>query len=295
MFTFTKKFWHNSKSQRGTLLLANFVNFIIIALIASLIAVPYSVLMHSFYMSAMMGQANVKDIWFILIAFFVLTFLLFIFLIYPLLTGSVRTFYHAFHPEKHLKFTDLFNTFTGSRWLKAVKLAILVFLMFFLVIVLSVLLSQLFNLILEKLIPSPTMYDPNILLNITIQLIISFLLSIVTWWGLIFIINMTTAYVEDPQRKIIEIIKLGWKAIFNKQKTFLKFFIGILIINLLFLIVSIPGNYYQFFLGDSVSLEMLRYIDIIISIIYALIRFLIYLVITGTAVQYFMNFGKKEA
>ncbi|PTH65166.1 hypothetical protein BU582_11480 [Staphylococcus agnetis] len=106
---------------------------------------------------------------------------------------------------------------------------------------------------------------------------------------------MTTAFVEDPQRKIGEIIKLGWKTILNKQKTFLKFFIGIIIINLLVLLLSIPTQILQRFLIEQLSYDMIQFVKGVISIIFALIRFIFYFVIAGTAVQYFMNFGKKEA
>lgn len=295
MFTFTKKFWHNSKSQRGTLLLANFVNFLILAIIVSLIMIPFTVVLQSFYMSAMMGQASINSIIFIIIAFLVLGCLLFIFLMYPLLTGSIRTFYNAYHPEKQLKFTDIFKTFTGARWLKAVKLALFVLLILILSVVINGLFSNLLSFIFQKTFTSPDMINNNLILIIVVGLIVSFLLSMITWFVLIFIINMTTAYVDNPQHKIIDIIKLGWSGIFNKQKTFLKFFIGILIINLVLLLISIPGNYYQFFLKNDLSFETIRYIGIIISIVYALIRFLFYLVMTGIIVQYFMSAGKKEA
>lgn len=295
MFTFTKKFWHNSKSQRGTLLLANFVNFIILALIASLIAVPFLVLLQSFYMSAMMGQIDINSIIFLVIAFIVLGSLLFIFLMYPLLTGSIRTFYNVLQSEKRLKITDIFKTFTGGRWLKAVIIGVFVLLTIFLIIVANGLFEQLLNIITEKIISTLDISDPNFTLIMIVKLIISLLLSIVPLFGFIFIINMTTAFVEDPQRKIGEIIKLGWKTIFNKQKTFLKFFIGIIIINLLVLLLSIPTQILQRFLIEQLSYDMIQFVKGVISIIFALIRFIFYFVIAGTAVQYFMNFGKKEA
>lgn len=298
MFKFTKLFWHNSKSQRKTLLLANFVNFLLMAVILMLIFIPFQQLIQMASISMMMGQRSIQNIILTMIGFIVLTLIIFVFLIYPLFTGSIRTFYHAIHDHTSVKFTDIFKSFTGGRWLKAVKLGLFVTLCLVLMSAINTLVSMGLKSLLSTLILS--LRDLS-LSNGTLQtiiligfVIISIISSIIIWFVCIFVTNMTVAYVEEPKRPLKELIKLGWSGIRNKQKTFLPFFIGLLILNFILILFALPILQLLSNLVSQLSLETLNIIKLITVIVYFLLRFFVYFFIIGTIVQYFVRRGQKQ-
>lgn len=298
MFKFTKLFWHNSKSQRKTLFLANLVNFLLMSSILMLLTFSNQIVMQKVYLSVLYGSENTPPILLVFVSFIVLAILLFIFVIFPLFTGTIRTFYNAIQPDERLKFTDIFKTFTGARWLNAVKLGAMVTILIILTAILNFLINRGFSSLIESvLFPMLGSDIDEKLFRIVatiLLLFISFLSSIVAWFVTILVTNMAVIFIENPQHKLKEIIKSSWRGIFNKQKTFLLFFIMLLILNFILLLTSFAvSEVIQNYISAFSSSE-LKIIQAISAILFFFMRFFIYFFMIGTIVQYMVKRGKKE-
>ena len=260
--------------------------------------IPFQKLIQMASMSMMIGQGNMQMIILTMIGFLLLAIIIFIFVIYPLFTGSIRTFYHAIHDNTQAKFTDIFKSFTGGRWLKAVKLGFVVTLC----LIVMILINTLISMGLKSLLNMLVLYLREFSLSMTALqaiiliafVIIAFIGSIIIWFVCLLITHMTVAYVEDSKRSLKEIIKLGWFGIRNKQKTFLPFFIGLLIINFVLILFALPVLQLLSNFVSELSLETLDIVKFLIVIVYFLLRFFVYFFIIGTIVQYFVKRGQKE-
>ncbi|UEX90653.1 hypothetical protein [Staphylococcus ratti] len=255
--------------------------------------------MQKVYLSVLYGSENTPPILLVFVSFIVLAILLFIFVIFPLFTGTIRTFYNAIQPDERLKFTDIFKTFTGARWLNAVKLGAMVTILIILTAILNFLINRGFSSLIESvLFPMLGSDIDEKLFRIVatiLLLIISFLSSIVAWFVTILVTNMAVIFVENSQHKFKEIIKSSWRGIFNKQKTFLLFFITLLILNFILLLTSFAvSEVIQNYISAFSSSE-LKIIQAISAILFFFMRFFIYFFMIGTIVQYMVKRGKKEA
>ncbi|PWZ93618.1 lytic transglycosylase, partial [Staphylococcus pseudintermedius] len=73
--------------------------------------------------------------------------------------------------------------------------------------------------------------------------LISFVLSIVVWFAALYIINIAVSVNEDASRTIKSHFKEAGSGFKNGKRTFLRFFIGILLLNLIFIILNEPINF----------------------------------------------------
>ncbi|UEX90652.1 hypothetical protein [Staphylococcus ratti] len=224
---------------------------------------------------------------FFALLYFILLILLFIFVIFPLFTGTVRTFFNAVHPDEKLKFTDIFKTFTRGRWLKAVKLGAIITALIILLQFLYGLVKAIYFSFIDYISPLKSYHYQPTLVSVTIYLL--FFGSIMLFI-LILVTNIWVAFSENTQRKLKEIIKLGWCGIFNKQKTFLLFFIGLYILHLPLILIDIVTEPFKAYIAGSDR----NAVSIIIDIIFYFVSFLFYFFIMGTIVQYMVKRGNKE-
>ncbi|MDU3185251.1 MAG: YtxH domain-containing protein, partial [Staphylococcus epidermidis] len=205
MFNYYKSGFQKAKPHNLKLILLSLITFVI-CYITSNIAFSLVILRaQRLPMLAQLGESTTKPIISIIFILLILA-LLFIFVGYPLITGTVYAIQKAINKEK--------------------------------VLLILVLLNKLYSLALSPILiglqQSISGYDNPMGILITIQIVLllitGFISSIFYWFVIIFIINYTTAYTEDSSRKVMSNLKEGFKGIKNGKKTWFKFFIGVLLI-----------------------------------------------------------------
>ncbi|RIO47546.1 YtxH domain-containing protein, partial [Staphylococcus pasteuri] len=129
--------------------------------------------------------------------------------------------------------------------------------------------------------------------QIAVTLIVGFITSIFYWFFFVLIINYTAAYTENPKQSAMTSVKDGFKAIKNGHKTWLKFFIGILLINLLITIITrVLVTLVQMATG-SMSQTVAQILLVTLQIIVILVTLFIYYALLMGIVQYFIRRGEK--
>lgn len=109
-------------------------------------------------------------------------------------------------------------------------------------------LNYLFNLALTPLFTSlqsaVSSPDNAIAILLTIQIIILIIIglitSIVSWFFFILMINYTVSLVRESNYSAMSHFKDGFRGIRNGHKTWFKFFIAVLLINLIIIIITQP-------------------------------------------------------
>ena len=109
-------------------------------------------------------------------------------------------------------------------------------------------LNYLFNLALTPLFTSlqsaVSSSDNAIAILLTIQIIILIIIglitSIVSWFFFILMINYTVSLVRESNYSAMSHFKDGFRGIRNGHKTWFKFFIAVLLINLIIIIITQP-------------------------------------------------------
>ncbi|PNZ47345.1 hypothetical protein CD150_02895, partial [Staphylococcus ureilyticus] len=133
--------------------------------------------------------------------------------------------------------------------------------------------------------------------SLTFQIIAAtlqvFILSFVYWFFTILIINYTLAFVKEPSRGAWSSVKRGFKAIKNGNKTWFKFYIGILLLNLLVIILANPVSQLVSISTGSISQTLATTIIYIVSVIVIIIRLIVYYTNLLAIIQYYNKNGEK--
>lgn len=299
MFNYYKSGFQKAKPHNLKLILLSLITFVI-CYITSNIAFSLVILRaQRLPMLAQLGESTTKPIISIIFILLILA-LLFIFVGYPLITGTVYAIQKAINKEKVL-FSDLFFAFKKGKYAKSVILALITLVLFIVIVLILVLLNKLYSLALSPILiglqQSISGYDNPMGILITIQIVLllitGFISSIFYWFVIIFIINYTTAYTEDPSRKVMSNLKEGFKGIKNGKKTWFKFFIGVLLISLLASIINKPLLFGVQYLTSSMSQTVAQTIIIIARIVSIVLRLCLYYILIFGIINYFVRRGDK--
>ncbi|WP_301560529.1 YtxH domain-containing protein [Staphylococcus epidermidis] len=299
MFNYYKSGFQKAKPHNLKLILISLLTFVI-CYITSNIAFSLVILRaQRLPMLAQLGEPTTKPIISIIFILLILI-LLFIFVGYPLITGTVYAIQKAINKEKVL-FSDLFFAFKKGKYAKSVILALITLVLFIIIVLILMLLNKLYNLALSPLFiglqQSISGYENPMGILITIQIVLllitGFISSIFYWFVIIFIINYTTAYTEDSSRKVMSNLKEGFKGIKNGKKTWFKFFIGVLLIGLLASIINRPLLFGVQYLTSSMSQMVAQTIVIIARIVSIVLRLCLYYILIFGIINYFVKRGDQ--
>ncbi|MEB5694166.1 YtxH domain-containing protein [Staphylococcus epidermidis] len=299
MFNYYKSGFQKAKPHNLKLILLSLITFVI-CYITSNIAFSLVILRaQRLPMLAQLGESTTKPIISIIFILLILA-LLFIFVGYPLITGTVYAIQKAINKEKVL-FSDLFFAFKKGKYAKSVILALITLVLFIVIVLILVLLNKLYSLALSPILiglqQSISGYDNPMGILITIQIVLllitGFISSIFYWFVIIFIINYTTVYTEDSSRKVMSNLKEGFKGIKNGKKTWFKFFIGVLLISLLASIINKPLLFGVQYLTSSMSQTVAQTIIIIARIVSIVLRLCLYYILIFGIINYFVRRGDK--
>lgn len=227
--------------------------------------------------------------------------LLTIFIGYQLIVGAINVMTRAIKKDK-VHFTDLFFSFKKGRYLKSVVLALFTTIFFIILMVVTSLLGTLYGKIINPLFTnlqqSLTTNDHQLAILVTVQILVllitSFITSIFVWATLIVMINYTVAFIENPSQKVMASFKDGFKGIKNGQKTWFKFFVGVLLVNLIILIINSPLYLLMMVATQNASQSFAQILLTTVKIITLIISILLYYVIMMGIIQYFVNRGHND-
>ncbi|MBI5975894.1 lytic transglycosylase [Staphylococcus canis] len=298
MFKYTKLFWHHAKPQTGKLISGNLINLVVMLLLFSIALLPIQIIMNMWLMYAFTGQGNLGSIIIATVTTALVVLLVYLFFIFPLYTGTTRSYRNVLLPNKSMSFKDFFRSFKGRIWRKAVILGLVTLLVLFVTQMINYFinagLSKLTDMILQSMNISSSDQTMMIITSTIISVITAFITSILTWLAVIYITNAATSLVHDPDAKIKSHLKNAWSAMRNGNRTFFKFFIGILLLNLV--VILLYGPIYTWIqLGLSgISQNVAGVITIILNVVFFVLRYFMFFVIIGTIIQYFLNHGRNE-
>ena len=300
MFRYYKSAFKNAKPQLLKALLFALISFAVCFIVyrfASAFIAQFSTQMQ---MLQQFGQSVSLTMYIPIIIIYLILALLFIFLGYQLLAGAINVIQKAMKHEK-IKFSDLFFAFKKGRYATSLLLALISVVAIMIMFIIAYLLKLLYNVTFIQLYAwiqqSVSNVDNSIAILIISQIVIillmGFITSIVYWFFLIFMINYTVAFAEDPHRKAMSNVKEGFNGIKNGKKTWLKFFIGILLLNLVVLITGQPLITLFSYLTNHMSQSVAQILAYVVLILIILIRIVIYFIILMGIIYYFITRGDK--
>ncbi|MEJ7419501.1 YtxH domain-containing protein [Staphylococcus warneri] len=304
MFKYYNLAFKNAKPQNLKAILFTLVSFIVIFLIGRVAMAMIGQQIMQLQMMMQFGQP-VGPLLTPIIGLALVVILLFIFLGYQLIAGAINVISKAIRKEK-VKFSDLFISFKKGHYGKSVLLALITVALFIIMGVILFLVNKLLGLVISPLVnaiqgPISGMDNPMpayLAFQIGVTLIVGFITSIFYWFFFVLIINYTAAYTENPTQGPIKLFKEGFKAIKNGHKTWLKFFIGILLINLLITIITrVLVTLVQMATGSmsQTVAQVLLVILVTLFIYYALLMGIVqYFVLRGEKVTTDSKKGKKD-
>ena len=300
MFRYYKSAFKNAKPQLLKALLFALISFAVCFIVyrfASAFIAQFSTQMQ---MLQQFGQSVSLTMYIPIIIIYLILALLFIFLGYQLLAGAINVIQKAMKHEK-IKFSDLFFAFKKGRYATSLLLALISVVAIMIMFIIAYLLKLLYNVTFIQLYAwiqqSVSNVDNSIAILIISQIVIillmGFITSIVYWFFLTFMINYTVAFAEDPHRKAMSNVKEGFNGIKNGKKTWLKFFIGILLLNLVVLITGQPLITLFSYLTSHMSQSVAQILAYVVLILIILIRIVIYFIILMGIIYYFITRGDK--
>lgn len=300
MFRYYKSAFKNAKPQILKALLFALFSFAACFIVYVFTTIFITKVNRQMQMLQQFGQTTTSLVISLAIIYLILA-ILFIFVGYQLIAGALNVFQKAMKNEK-VKFSDLFFAFTNKGYYsKSLLLALVTVIVFIILSVIAYLLNLLYNFALSQLfaVIQPIIAGIGegmgilLITQIIIVLIIGFINSIIYWFFFIFIINYTVAFAEDPTRRAFSNVKEGFKGIKNGHKTWFKFFIGVLLLNLIVLLTGQPLITLFSFLTGNMSQSVAQIFVYVVYILIILIRILIYTVIIMGIVYYFITRGEK--
>lgn len=299
MFKFHSLAFKNAKSQLIKTILFSLVSFIIV-FVAFVIARTFFVQNFMQMQLAAQFQQSAGASLVMIILVLVLGLLFFILAGYQLLAGAFNIMAKAIEKEA-VQFSDLFFAFKKGKYVKSLLLALITIILYAVLYLITLGLNFLFNKALTPLFTSiqqsvsTSDHAIGILLTVQIILIIimGFILSIVYWFFFILMINYTVSFARKNDLSAIGHFKDGFKGIKNGRKTWFKFFLAILLINLLIIIITQPLGTILTVLTGNMSQNVAQVILIIAQTLIIIVRLILYFVILMGIVQYFLRRGEN--
>ena len=299
MFKFHSLAFKNAKSQLIKTILFSLVSFIIV-FVAFVIARTFFVQNFMQMQLAAQFQQSAGASLSMIILVLVLGLLFFILAGYQLLAGAFNIMAKAIEKEA-VQFSDLFFAFKKGKYVKGLLLAFITIIVYAVLYLITLGLNFLFNKALTPLFTSiqqsvsTSDHAIGILLTVQIILIIimGFILSIVYWFFFILMINYTVSFARKNDLSAIGHFKDGFKGIKNGRKTWFKFFLAILLINLLIIIITQPLGTILTVLTGNMSQNVAQVILIIAQTLIIIVRLILYFVILMGIVQYFLRRGEN--
>ncbi|WP_241961635.1 YtxH domain-containing protein [Staphylococcus hominis] len=299
LFKFHSLAFKNAKSQLIKTILFSLVSFIIV-FVAFVIARTFFVQnFMQMQLAAQFQQSSGASLVMIILVL-VLGLLFFILAGYQLLAGAFNIMAKAIEKEA-VQFSDLFFAFKKGKYVKSLLLALITIILYAVLYLITLGLNFLFNKALTPLFTSiqqsvsTSDHAIGILLTVQIILIIimGFILSIVYWFFFILMINYTVSFARKNDLSAIGHFKDGFKGIKNGRKTWFKFFLAILLINLLIIIITQPLGTVLTVLTGNMSQNVAQVILIIAQTLIIIVRLILYFVIIMGIVQYFLRRGEN--
>lgn len=299
MFKFHSLAFKNAKSQLIKTILFSLVSFIIV-FVAFVIARTFFVQnFMQMQLAAQFQQSSGASLVMIILVL-VLGLLFFILAGYQLLAGAFNIMAKAIEKEA-VQFFDLFFAFKKGKYVKSLLLALITIILYAVLYLITLGLNFLFNKALTPLFTSiqqsvsTSDHAIGILLTVQIILIIimGFILSIVYWFFFILMINYTVSFARKNDLSAIGHFKDGFKGIKNGRKTWFKFFLAILLINLLIIIITQPLGTVLTVLTGNMSQNVAQVILITAQTLIIIVRLILYFVIIMGIVQYFLRRGEN--
>lgn len=299
LFKFHSLAFKNAKSQLIKTILFSLVSFIIV-FVAFVIARTFFVQNFMQMQLAAQFQQSAGASLVMIILVLVLGLLFFILAGYQLLAGAFNIMAKAIEKEA-VQFSDLFFAFKKGKYVKGLLLAFITIIVYAVLYLITLGLNFLFNKALTPLFTSiqqsvsTSDHAIGILLTVQIILIIimGFILSIVYWFFFILMINYTVSFARKNDLSAIGHFKDGFKGIKNGRKTWFKFFLAILLINLLIIIITQPLGTVLTVLTGNMSQNVAQVILIIAQTLIIIVRLILYFVIIMGIVQYFLRRGEN--
>ncbi len=288
LFSFTSKFLQHTKSERKKLYSMNLINFVLMLLLLTVSALPLSFVFNLWATAFFTGQGNSGSLILVTVGALLLIVLMFLMLTFPLLTGSIRSIYHAVAEHDSVKWSHLFQSFKGKVWLKSVLVGLTSTLFMLVVFIVDYFIT----VGLRNMFGSLATSETSVML---VLFVISIISSIYTWLMFVFIINMVIAFIKNPQDKVRDDMKAAWQAMRNGQKTFLSFYIGILLLNFVLLLITGPVIATIQMNLAHISQNTAQIITWVVNVLYFFIRYTVYFFIIGTIVTYYHHQGRKDA
>lgn len=299
LFKFHSLAFKNAKSQLIKTILFSLVSFIIV-FVAFVIARTFFVQNFMQMQLAAQFQQSAGASLSMIILVLVLGLLFFILAGYQLLAGAFNIMAKAIEKEA-VQFSDLFFAFKKGKYVKGLLLAFITIIVYAVLYLITLGLNFLFNKALTPLFTSiqqsvsTSDHAIGILLTVQIILIIimGFILSIVYWFFFILMINYTVSFARKNDLSAIGHFKDGFKGIKNGRKTWFKFFLAILLINLLIIIITQPLGTILTVLTGNMSQNVAQVILIITQTLIIIVRLILYFIILMGIVQYFLRRGEN--
>lgn len=299
LFKFHSLAFKNAKSQLIKTILFSLVSFIIV-FVAFVIARTFFIQnFMQMQLAAQFQQSSGASLVMIILVL-VLGLLFFILAGYQLLAGAFNIMAKTIEKEA-VQFSDLFFAFKKGKYVKSLLLALITIILYAVLYLITLGLNFLFNKALTPLFTSiqqsvsTSDHAIGILLTVQIILIIimGFILSIVYWFFFILMINYTVSFARKNDLSAIGHFKDGFKGIKNGRKTWFKFFLAILLINLLIIIITQPLGTVLTVLTGNMSQNVAQVILIIAQTLIIIVRLILYFVIIMGIVQYFLRRGEN--
>ena len=109
----------------------------------------------------------------------------------------------------------------------------------------------------------------------------------------ILMINYTVSLVRESNYSAMSHFKDGFRGIRNGHKTWFKFFIVVLLINLIIIIITQPLGTILSVTTGNMSQKVATVILYVAQVIIVVLRLILYFVLMMGAVQYFLKRGEK--
>ncbi|PTH43248.1 hypothetical protein BU596_09330, partial [Staphylococcus arlettae] len=132
-------------------------------------------------------------------------------------------------------------------------------------------------------------------ISLTIQIIAAtvlvFILSFVYWLFVVIIVNYTLSFVKNPNLGAWKAVKQGFAKIKNGNKTWFKFYLGLLLLNLIVILFANPISQLVNILTGGISQTVAVALAYAITILVIVIRLVVYYINLLAIIQYHIEDG----
>lgn len=300
LFTYFKSAFKNAKPQLLITLIYALIAFAVIAVVYLLANFQLAKYVQTIAIYSQFGQKPPGDAYLKVIAVLLIAAVVSLFVLAQIFIGITNVMKRAMSHEK-VKFTNLFIAFKKGNYLKSVLIGLVSVAMIIVLSLLTSLLYKLFSPVSEMIMNSvqSSYADSTHLVGIAITtqsiiiIVVLLIKAIITWLLLIPVFNIMTSFVESTNDKVKTHLANGFKAMKNGQKTFFKFFIGILLLNLIIILFKTPVGYLISFNTQSLSQSVAENIIRVYTVMTIILFVVIHAIILMGIVQYYLKRGQK--